>query len=345
MYYHVRIDKILHDGGIDMEARKEWDFRSLTKALAMMGRDFGTDAAAWRIQDLTERTPDIMRLEGNLRVALDSTYQYIVMTLRDGVPALGKYDHYEFFVGMRDETERPPAFSFNEDEEESICLPKYVFEPDVMKSLEDILKSFDVVEDFDFVGKAIKSIFKFYADEDDVPADIREIREKESLAPEDYILLGDECQSCGEEQLAAKLYAAGFKTKGEAVKRGEALIQLADLYMNSEWPRNGGREWDVMKAIDLLTEALSLGCVKKAMDALEGMREQVFEEYDEEADVDYFIGHYQADALCLAAFCLCLGVGWKKDVASAKRLYEATLSRGYVRATHYLNEINTGRVK
>jgi len=29
MYYHIRLDKILHTGTADMSARQEWDFRSL----------------------------------------------------------------------------------------------------------------------------------------------------------------------------------------------------------------------------------------------------------------------------------------------------------------------------
>lgn len=344
MYYHVRLDKILHDGCTDMDARVEWDFRSLKKALAMIGREFRADAACWRIQDLTDRTLDIMRLENELKVALESTYQFIVMTFKDGVSAIEKYDHYEFFIVMRDETERPPTLSFSETEEASITAPEVVFEPDVRKDLVDILRSFDITDRFDYVGKAFEAILEFYCDEEDVPDDVRELKEKKNLTPKDYVVLADECQSCGEDQLAARLYVAGCCTAGEPEKSGEALVKLADLYMNSDWPKNGGREWDVMKAVDLLTEALSLGCVSSARDALEGMREQLFEEYEDEPDVDYFIRNYQADALCLAAFCLAVGVGWKKDVPSATRLYEAALAQGYERATYYLKEIRSGRV-
>ena len=344
MYYHVRLDKILHDGCTDMDARVEWDFRSLKKALAMIGREFGADAACWRIHDITDRTLDIMRLENELKVALESTYQFIVMTFKDGVSAIEKYDHYEFFIVMRDETERPPTFSFSENDEASITAPEVVFEPDVRKDLVDILRSFDITDKFDYVGKAFEAILEFYCDEEDVPDDVRELKEKKNLTPKDYVVLADECQSCGEDQLAARLYVAGCCTAGEPEKSGEALVKLADLYMNSEWPRNGGREWDVMKAVDLLTEALTLGCVKEAKEALEGMREQLFEEYKDEPDVDYFIRNYQADALCLAAFCLGVGIGWKKDVPSATRLYEAALAQGYERATYYLKEIRSGRV-
>ena len=38
MYYHVRIDKMFHNGRADIDARVEWDFRLLKKALAMIGR-------------------------------------------------------------------------------------------------------------------------------------------------------------------------------------------------------------------------------------------------------------------------------------------------------------------
>ena len=344
MYYHVRIDKMFHNGRADIDARVEWDFRSLKKALAMIGREFGADAACWRIQDITDRTLDIMRLENELKVALESTYQFIVMTFKDGVPAIEKYDHYEFFIVMRDETERPPTFSFSETDEASITAPEVVFEPDVRKDLVDILRSFDITDKFDYVDKAFEAILEFYCDEEDIPDEVRELKEKKNLTPKDYVVLADECQSCGEEQLAARLYVAGCCTAGEPEKSGEALVKLADLYMNSEWPKNGGREWDVMKAVDLLMEALTLGCVKEAKEALEGMREQLFEEYEDEPDVDYFIRNYQADALCLAAFCLAVGIGWKKDVPSATRLYEAALAQGYERASYYLKEIHSGRV-
>lgn len=345
MYYHVRIDKIFHDGRTDMDARKEWDLRSLAKALAMIARDFGKEASCWRIENLPERTPNIMQLEKELQVALEATYQFIIMTFKAGVSSLEDYDHYEFFVVARDEAERPPAFSYSEEEESAIVAPEVIFEPDVRQSLIDILRSFDITEKFDFVGKAFDAILEFYCDESDVPSDVWKLRDKEELKPEDYVTLADECLSCGEEQLAARLYVAACCTAGESEKHGEALVKLADLYMNSEWPKNGCREWDVMKAVDLLTEALSLGCVASARDALEGMREQLFEEYEDEPDVDYFIRNYQPDALCLAAFCLGVGIGWKKDIVLSKRLYEAALAQGYFRASHYLNEINSGRVK
>ena len=278
-------------------------------------------------------------------MALESTYQFIVMTFKDGVSAIEKYDHYEFFIVMRDETERHPTFSFSETDEASITAREVVFEPDVRRSIADILRSFEMDEDFDVVGNAIDGIILAYGgDENDVPFDVSKLKKKKELSAEDYVMLADECQTCDDERFAAKLYAAAYYSEAEPATKGEALVQLADLYMNSDWPKNGGREWDVMKAVDLLTEALTLGCVKEAKDALEGMREQIIEECEDEPDIDYFIRNYQADALCLAAFCLAVGVGWKKDVPSATRLYEAALAQGYERASYYLKEIHSGRV-
>ena len=120
MYYHVRLDRIFHDGRTDMDAQAEWDFRSLTKALAMIGRDYGMDAAGWRIQDLTEPMSNIMLLENDMRVALESSHQFVVMTFKDASPALKKYDHYGFFVVARDEAERSPEFAFSKEGEEAM---------------------------------------------------------------------------------------------------------------------------------------------------------------------------------------------------------------------------------
>ena len=206
-------------------------------------------------------------------MALESTYQFIVMTFKDGVSAIEKYDHYEFFIVMRDEAEYPPTFSFSEKDEASITAPEVVFEPDVRRSIADILRSFEMDEDFDVVGNAIDGIILAYGgDENDVPFDVSKLKKKKELSAEDYVMLADECQTCDDERFAAKLYAAAYYSEAEPATKGEALVQLADLYMNSDWPKNGGREWDVMKAVDLLTEALTLGCVKEAKDALEGMR-------------------------------------------------------------------------
>ena len=219
------------------------------------------------------------------------------------------------------------------------------YEPDVGRSIADILRSFEMDEDFDVVGNAIDGIVLAYGgDENDIPFDISKLKGKKNLSAEEYVMLANECQTCDEERFAAKLYAAAYYSEAGQATRGEALVLLAELYMNSDWPKNGGREWDVMKAVDLLTEALTLGCVKEAKETLEGMREQLFEEYEDEPDVDYFIRNYQADALCLAAFCLVVGIGWKKDVPSATRLYEAALAKDYPRAAYYLKEIRNGRV-
>lgn len=343
MFYHIRLDKILYTGSTDMDVRVEWDFRSLNKALAMIKRDYGALALSWRIQDLTERTPDLMSLESQLKTAIDSTYQFVILTFKDGVQEARDYDHFEFFVSERDESEYAPSFTYSEENELAILASETIFEPDVKQSIVDILRSFDILGDFDFVEKAFKLISEYY--NDDVPSDVLDLRNKNELCSEDYSLLGDECQSCGEEQLAARIFAAGYIADGPVDKKGESLVKLADLYMNSEWPRNGGREWDVMKAVDLLSEALKCGCVQSAKDTLEGMREDLFDEWiDEQPDVEYFIRNYMVDALCLAAFCLVVGIGWKKDVDSATTLFEAALSRGYARASYYLDEIRHGRV-
>lgn len=351
MYYHIRIDKIdkiLHDGRTDMEARVAWDFRSLKQALAMIARDFGSHSAGWRIQDLqspADKRLDIMQLKDALQEALESSYQYIVMTFKDDDPLTEKYDHYEFFVVARDESESPVNYSFSIEEENAIAAPKVLFEPNVMRSLTDILLSFAFEGKFNAAEQAFKVIYEFYDEEEDVPDDIKNLKGKDNLTVVDYILLADECLSCGEEQLAAGLYAAACCSKDLSRQKGEAFVKLADLYMNSDWPRKVGREWDVMKAIDLLTEALKLGCIEEAKTALEGMREQIFEEFDDEPDVNYFIGHYRPDALCLAAFCLAFGIGWQKDVSAAIRLNEAAFKCGYDRAAYYLDEIQVGHIK
>ena len=50
------------------------------------------------------------------------------------------------------------------------------------------------------------------------------------------------------------------------------------------------------------------------------------------------------EELCFAAFCLGVGIGWRKDVPAAARFYGAALAEGYERAAYYLNEIRAGRV-
>ena len=120
MYYHVRVDMICHDGRIDMDARAEWDFRSLHKVLELIKRKFGGVAKDWRIQDLTGRKRDVLELEPILADALLSTYQYIVLSFKDDAKVVKEYDHVEFFVVARDESERPPKFSFSEEDESAI---------------------------------------------------------------------------------------------------------------------------------------------------------------------------------------------------------------------------------
>lgn len=120
MYYHVRLDMIRHDGRVDQGACMECSFRSLRKALEMIKRDFDVMAKSWRILDLTEQTTDVLSLESPLHEALLSTYQYIVLTFKDEVKLIEKYDHLEFFVVIRDEVEKPPEFAFSEEDELAI---------------------------------------------------------------------------------------------------------------------------------------------------------------------------------------------------------------------------------
>lgn len=120
MYYHVRVDMVCHDGRINMDASAEWDFRSLHKGLELIKREFGGVARDWRIQDLTERKHDVLELEPVLADALLSTHQYIVLAFKDDAKGAKEYDHIEFFVVARDESERPPKFSFSEEDETAI---------------------------------------------------------------------------------------------------------------------------------------------------------------------------------------------------------------------------------
>lgn len=120
MYYHVRLKKILHNGSWEDSENQEWDFRSLNKALTLVKRDFDNEAQAWRLEDLTVRTPNLMALEPILEEALLSVYQHLILTFKDDSPLLEKYDHYEFLVVVRDENERPPMFSFAEVDEAAI---------------------------------------------------------------------------------------------------------------------------------------------------------------------------------------------------------------------------------
>lgn len=120
MYYHVRVDMICHDGRIDMDARAEWDFRSLHKVLELIKRKFGDVAKDRRIQDLTERKRDVLELEPVLAGALLSSCQCIILSVKDGAKSVKEYDHVEFFVVARDESEQPPKFSFSDEDELAI---------------------------------------------------------------------------------------------------------------------------------------------------------------------------------------------------------------------------------
>lgn len=343
MHYHVRMDRPDFRGIGKALGVEEKDFRSLAALVCWLQKKFGKWAGCWQIHGIGNAEDDARKLLSQLNGAIEEDWQWVYMRLNEKCPDFQKCDVYCFTVVKRDGSPEN-GFSYTEKYERALTATEMVFKPDVRQSLIDILQSFDITEKFDFVGKAFEAIREFYCDENEIPSDVLKLKNKKQLKPEDYIVLADECLCCDEEQLAARLYVAACCTAGESEKHGEALVKLADLYMNSEWPRNGGREWDVMKAVDLLTEVLTLGCVASARDALEGMREQIFEEYEDEPDVDYFIRNYQPDALCLAAFCLGVGIGWEKDVASSKRLFETALTRGYFRASHYLKELRSGRV-
>lgn len=344
MHYHVRLDKVgCADDGQSFGFERK-DFRSLEALLGWAQKTYGDGADGWSVMGMDGLYDRATKLVNALRSLLMTDHQYLYMGLSAKSPDYGKCESYCFNL-FQNEGEPEGGFSFPEPEEAAITENPAIFKPDFRQSIFDIVKSFDMTIKSDVESKAFASIYEFYGDEEDVPGDIRDLKSKRVLSAADYCSLGDECQSCGEEQYAAVLYAKAVAADGEDAKRGKALTDLADLYMNSDWPKNGGREWDVMKAVDLLSEALMRGCVQEAKDVLEGMRDQLFDEWiDEQPDVDYFIRNYQADALCLAAFCLAVGIGWKKDVRSATILYSAALSRGYDRATYYLDEIRRGRV-
>ena len=116
-------------------------------------------------------------------------------------------------------------------------------------------------------------------------------------------------------------------------------MKLADLYMNS----SKCRQKDAMKAIDLLTEALTLGCAEKAGKVLLELREQLFPDDEDNMNINALIRWHSRDEICFAAFCLGVGLGWREDIASSKRLFELALSRGYTRAAYYLESIRTRR--
>lgn len=342
MYYHIRLDKICHDGSIDMNARIGWDFLSLGKALAMIGCEFGADAACWRIQDVTDGTLDVMRLENELKKSLESMYQFIVMTFKDDVSATEKYDHYEFFIAMRDETECPPEFSFSEKKEEAaIIAPEIVFEPNVRQSIDKVLQAFGCLFKSDFVDRAIAAIIDSYCNEEDVPRDIIAMRSKRPLSTGDCIILADECQDCCEEELAAMLYAAGYYADGTVEQKGNALVKLAELCNNSNILQYRQLEFDTMDLVEILSEAQILG-YEEPIRLLAERHKRFFEDFADELDVDDLLDqNYDGSFLCFAAFCLCKGIGWEKDVPAATRLYEAALAKDYPRAAYYLKEIHT----
>jgi len=260
MYYHIRLGKFYHGGGEDMPARKEWDFRSLNKALAFVKRDFGPEAEAWRIEDLTERTSDLMTLEKVLADALESGYQYLIMSFKDGSTLAQKYDHYQFFVTTRDEGDDPAAFSFSEEEEAEITASETVFQPDYSQSVRDILKSFDLEARYpEFLDKTAAIMAEYRGDEPDDPEDVGPVRIKDPMSAAEDIELADEYRRRGEDQIAVMLYLAAVGCDGPDVKIGEALAKMAELYLDSNLPKEPGRERDVMKAVDLLVESANRG--------------------------------------------------------------------------------------
>lgn len=342
MHYYVRMDKPDYCGKGEACGCTRKYFRSLQALLGWMQDEYGKWATSWRVDCLGGAERDARNLFATLKMAIENIekWQWVYMGVAETCPDYHDCDTYCFTITKRD-GDPVEGYSFSEDGEAAMRE----FKPDVGQSIRDTLRSFDIVEKVNYIDKAFETIIEYYCDEKDVPADVLNLRTKKDLAPKDYVILADECQSLGEEQLAAVLYVAGCCTNGEKKEKGEALVRLAELYMNSDWPQSGDRERDVMMAVDLLSEALRLGCVAEAQNTLEGMREQIFEVDDEEElDVDYIINNYAADALCLAAFCLSIGIGWKKDVASATCLFEMALARGYVRASYYLKEIRSGRI-
>lgn len=344
MHYHARLDKPDYHGEGPSYDVVEKNFRSLAALLSWIQIEYGKWSTSWHIEGIDGSVIDARKLLPLLEKLLADEEQWLYMGLNETCPDCRQCDAYCFTIAR---WEGPPekGFSFSKADEEKIDTTGIVFGPNVRQSIVDILQSFEIVGRFDFVDRAFSAILESYCDEADVPRDVWRLKNKHEFTTDDYIVLADECQNCNEEPFAARLYVAGYYANGTAKDKGKALIKLADLYMNSEWPRHGGREWDVMKAVDLLTEALPLGCVKEAKEALEAMQEQLFEEYEDEPDVDCFIRNYPPDVLCLAAFCFGVGIGWKKDVSAATRLYEAALEQRYFRASFYLKEIRSGRVR
>ena len=117
MYYHIRWDRVRHNGKSVLDPFRGWSFRSLRNALNAIRRTYGDLAKYWRIEYLTDPTTDLMSLEETLKDALLSTHQFIILTFKDDCPAIDQYDHYEFFVCVRDEKEKSPTFAFPEDKE------------------------------------------------------------------------------------------------------------------------------------------------------------------------------------------------------------------------------------
>ena len=128
MYYHIRIDKIQHDGSVDEAAQVEGDFRSLHQGLIFLKRDFGADALGWRIEDLTECSAELLMQERPLAEALKSSHQYLILTLRKNSAFAERYDHFRFFVVVREESDRQPKYAFSASEESAVMAPLTIFQ-------------------------------------------------------------------------------------------------------------------------------------------------------------------------------------------------------------------------
>ena len=332
-YIYVKMDKQ------DFEAGKclNKNFRWLTTALFWMQKEYGKWASYWQEDTYSTQQRDVRNLLSIVDVTLNhSLVQGGHMPLNESCPDYQYCDAYCFAIGQKD-GEPENGFSFSEQDEKAL----FEFTPDVGQSIKDILWAFGHLPKTspDIGSQAIEAIYDYYGDEDIVPNDVRELKAKEPLSIEDYIVLGDECQACGEKQLAAYLYGvASCKNNANKNSVGKALIRLATLYMESS-SHGILREQDAMKAVDLLSEALSLGCNEDAKKALEEILNISFAEHEDAPNIDYIAGRYTPDRMCLAAFCLYTGIGWNKDVEAARALFTTALKMKYFRASYYLKMI------
>lgn len=111
-----------YDDIADENAHVRWTVRSLTKGLSMLQYIFSPIAQGWGIRDLTDLEPSIMELEHIIRHLLLTGYCHVDMLLKKGSPELEKYSYYCFFIVSREENERPPTFTFTEEDEAMIPI-------------------------------------------------------------------------------------------------------------------------------------------------------------------------------------------------------------------------------